>query len=65
MSIYRGIDGERLYTAAEMKAARVEMVEKCYKAVTGVSFTTRMGNRAVVDCLGAISKLLKEEIENE
>ena len=52
------------YTAAEMKAARVETVIQCYNAVAELHFVKRQFNRSVRAALEAIDKL-KEEIENE
>ena len=64
MSVYRGVDGEQLFTAAEMKAARIETVEKClsilHRRITP-QFATDLGP---VKAIKEIEKL-KEEIENE
>ena len=62
---------ERLYTAAEMKAARLEMVERCMTAVKGEFLDDPQDcegdeayNHAIIDASKAVEKL-KEEIENE
>jgi hypothetical protein len=52
---------ERLYTAAEMKAARLIAVERCRDAISDAWID---GPVTRAKCIDALEKL-KEEIENE
>lgn len=65
MSLYRGVDGEPLYTAADLKAARLETVERCMLA--GLEYMYNPQNagllyRGGLDGFIAVFKKLKEEI---
>jgi len=69
-SIYRGLAGERLYTAADMKAERIETVERCIAAVkreerADVEYLAQPANvvynTAIEHCMRALHKL-KEKI---
>ena len=61
MSIYRGIDDERLYTTAEMEVVRLQTVEKCLDAI---SDAWADGPVTRAKCISALEKI-REEINNE
>ena len=65
MSVYRGIDGEQLFTAADLKAAKLETVEECIRIATktlrGGTTTDPPYDAGIWDVIESSEKL-KEEI---